>query len=130
VQAPEAFDINPIFYSGGEGYISQAMQARIMFIENKATGVACIGRASFSQTGTTIYYRGRKLQRSKQCIGGNHFDVESGEEYWISGPKKRGGDTLFGGSIKIDEDVRQEYWEEIRKRPARIKEHTIRCRGK
>jgi hypothetical protein len=44
--------------------------------------------------------------------------VETGEDYWISGPKRRGGDALYGGSapIEIDEDVREEYWRDIRAR--------------
>ena len=26
----------------------------------------------------------------------NFYDIESGEEYWISGPKKNGADGLYG----------------------------------
>jgi hypothetical protein len=39
----------------------------------------------------------------------NCFEESSGERYWISGPKKRGGDRLYGGKIDIDEDARVEY---------------------
>jgi hypothetical protein len=54
----------------------------------------------------------------------NYFDVDTGEDYWISGPKRRGGDALYGGAtpIEMDEDVREEYWREIRRRPGRVGE--------
>jgi len=50
--------------------------------------------------------------------------VETGEDYWISGPKHRGGDRLYGGStpIEIDQDVREEYWRSIRGQPERVHE--------
>jgi hypothetical protein len=45
--------------------------------------------------------------------------VESGDEYWISGPKKDASDRLYGERIpiEIDEDVREEYWSKTRKQP-------------
>ena len=48
----------------------------------------------------------------------NYIDVESGEEYWISGPKKNGGDALYATNMapEIDADVEEEYWTRIRKR--------------
>jgi hypothetical protein len=52
------------------------------------------------------------------------FCEETGERYWISGPKKRGGDALYATNIttKIDDDVREEYWTQIRNIPERVKE--------
>ena len=44
----------------------------------------------------------------------------TGVTYWISGPKKRGGDKLYGGVVEIDEDARIEYWTKIRGRPEAI----------
>ena len=51
----------------------------------------------------------------------NYFDTASGEQYWISGPKKDGSDRLYGEAVPvgIDEDVRAEYWTEIRGLPDR-----------
>ena len=45
--------------------------------------------------------------------------VDSGEEYWISGPRRDGADRLYGEStpVEIDADVREEYWTEIRRQP-------------
>jgi hypothetical protein len=68
----------------------------MVYIENKSAGnasipflvgVARIGRGTFSKTGSTIYYSGKSL-RSLNGLGfkANFYDIESGEEYWISGP--------------------------------------------
>jgi hypothetical protein len=52
----------------------------------------------------------------------NYYDVDTGEDYWISGSKRAGGDALYGGGtpIKIDEDVREEYWRDIRQQPDKV----------
>ena len=52
----------------------------------------------------------------------NYYETETGEEYWISGYKKDGSDRLYGERlpIYIDEDVRIEYWTEIRNLPAMV----------
>jgi hypothetical protein len=66
----------------------------------------------------TAYYRGRSLQRARGWgAQGNHFDVETGDEYWISGVKKSGEDRhRFGkGPVVIDDDAREEYERIIRR---------------
>ncbi|MEA2736137.1 MAG: hypothetical protein QOE14_2588, partial [Humisphaera sp.] len=82
------------------------MQSRIMYIECKSDGLsgpARIGRVTFSKTGKTLYYGGRKFQSLRgQGFKANYFDVDTGEAYWISGCKKRGGDRLYGGVTEID----------------------------
>ena len=97
-----------------------------MYIERKAgslEGAARIGRVTFSQTGKSLYYRGRTFQSLKgNGFKANYFEVETGEEYWISGCKRDGSDRLYGGKtppVKIDDDVREEYWTEIRREPAK-----------
>ena len=107
---------------------AKARAGRIMYIECKAgglTGEARIGRVTFSQTGRTLYYRGQKFQSLKGAgFKSNYYDVDTCEDYWISGPKREGGDALYGGStpIEIDEDVREEYWRDIRRQPKRSHE--------
>jgi hypothetical protein len=107
---------------------AKASAGRIMYIECKAgglTGPARIGRVAFSKTGRTLYYRGQTFQSLKGAgFKSNYYCVETGENYWISGPKRRGGDALYGGStpIEIDEDVRDEYWRDIRRQPGRVHE--------
>src|SRR4051794_14305920 len=82
---------------------AKAQAGRIMYIECKAGGLvgeARIGRVTFSQTGRTLYYRGQTFRSLKG--GGfksNYYCVETGEDYWISGPKRRGGDALYGGNL-------------------------------
>lgn len=98
------------------------------YIECKAgglTGDARIGRVTFSKTGRTLYYGGQTFQSLKGAgFKSNYYCVETGDDYWISGPKRRGGDALYGGStpIEIDEDVREEYWRDIRRQPERVHE--------
>ena len=42
----------------------------------------------------------------------NYFDTKTGDQYWISGPRKDGADRLYGERVpvEIDSDVREEYW--------------------
>ena len=102
------------------------VRTRIMYIERKAgslTGDARIGRVTFNKTGRTIFYRDQVFRR---IVGGgfksNYCDETTGEEYWISGAKKKGGDRLYGERLPIvvDDDVREEYWTSIRGMPERI----------
>jgi len=102
------------------------MKRRIMYIENKSGGLAGgdarIGRMKFSKTGSTIYYQGKSFRSLKGGYKANYFDVATGEEYWISGPKRNGKDRLYGERvpIQIDEDVRDEYWRDIRNQPEMV----------
>ncbi len=103
-----------------------------MYIECKAGGLigpARIGRVTFSQSGLTLYYGGRVFQRFRGYKA-NYFDQETVEEYWISGCKKKGDDTLYPGMVEIDEAVREEYWLAIRKRPDCVDMKSIRSEGK
>jgi hypothetical protein len=97
-------------------------KTRIMYMELKSDcgdcGPARIGRVAFSHTGRTLYYKDRSFRSSGgQGIAGNYYCVQTGEEYWISGPKRNGQDRHWAGSgsVEIDPDVADEYWKEIRK---------------
>lgn len=96
-----------------------------MYIECKSgelNGWGRIGRVGFSKTGRTLFYQGNSFQSLKGGYKANYFDLETGEHYWISGPKKSGGDRLYGApGVEIDEDVRQEYWTSIRIDPGSIR---------
>ena len=108
------------------------MRSRIMYIESKAEGLngpARIGRVTFNRTGRTLYYKGQSFQSLKgRGFKANYRDTETGDEYWISGPRRDGLDRLYGKSalvVEIDDDVREEYWTEIRKKPEqKTKVHT------
>lgn len=95
-----------------------------MYIEYKGDaleGDARIGRVTFSKTGKTVYYKDKAFQSLKGGYKANYYDVETEENYWISGPRKDGQDRLYGTgqSVNIDEDVREEYWNQIRQQPDR-----------
>jgi len=99
-----------------------AKKTRIMYIEDKSeslNGPARIGRVALSKSGRSLHYGGRVFQ----SLGGggglksNYIDVETGDEFWISGPRKDGRDRLYEGStrpVEIDPDVSHEYWADIR----------------
>lgn len=92
------------------------MQYRVMYIELKSgyndDGPAWIGRVAFSKSGQTIYFNDKALKKF-QGISGNFYDVETGEEYWVSGVKKDGKDRHWAGKgkIMIDRKVINEYLE-------------------
>ena len=110
---------------------TKAATGRIMYIECKAgslTGSARIGRVTFSKSGRTLYYRGLTFQSLKGAgFKSNYYCVETGDDYWISGPKRRGGDRMYGSvlPVEIDEDVRGEYWRDIRGQPERIDDDVV-----
>ena len=85
------------------------MKSRLMYVELKTgfadNGPAWIGLARFSKTGATVYFNGQAFRSLKGSgIGANYFDIETGDEYWISGIKKNGEDRHWagGGPILIE----------------------------
>ena len=93
---------------------------RIMYIEDKSAGLqgpARIGRVTFSKSGRSIHYRGRTFLKVGSGYKYNHIAEDSGDHFWISGPRKDGKDRLHPESslpVEIDDDVREEYWRLIR----------------
>jgi len=90
-------------------------RSRIMCFESKPDGLegpAVIGRVYFSKSGKTLYYRGLWFKSQKGAgFKANFLETETGEHYWISGPRKDRNDRLNGGNrdVRVDEDVREEY---------------------
>ena len=90
-------------------------RSRIMYIEDKSEGLngpARIGRVYFSKSRKSLYYQGRVFQTLKGSgFKANYFEVDSGDHFRISGPRKDQNDRLYGGfkGVEIDEDVREEY---------------------
>lgn len=96
--------------------LNRGDKTRIMYVELKTgwsgNGPASISRVTFSKTGKSVYYRGKRLQRSKgHGIQGNYFDVKTREDYWVSGVKRSWRDRHWAGSgqVHVDDDVREEY---------------------
>lgn len=95
------------------------MKNRLVYVELKSgysdNGPAWIGRAGASKSGATVYFNGQAFKSLKGSgMGANYFDVETGDEYWISGIKKNNQDRHWagGGKIEIDREVIQDYLKE------------------
>lgn len=86
----------------------------ILYIELKSgysdDGPAWIGKVKYSKTGQTIYFNNKGFHKYAG-ISGNYIDIETGEEYWISGVKKNGRDRHSAGSgrVMIDRKIVDEY---------------------
>lgn len=92
-----------------------------MYVECKSgandRGHAQICRVRRSKTGRTLYVGGLALQSCRgHGICGNYFDLNTGDEYWVSGPKKNGQDRHWagGGDVHVAADAADEYWRDIR----------------
>lgn len=109
-------------------------KSRIMYIEYKGEGIvgpARVGLVTFSKTGKTLHYGGRTFATlNGYGFKANYFDVETREEYWISGCKKNGADALYSTTVEVDEDVREEYWVVIRRKPELKETKSFSCPGK
>ena len=85
------------------------MIKELMYIELKTgysdDGPAWIGYVQTSKTRKTIYFNDHAFQKN---IGNyaNYMDIENGEEYWISGLKKKESNRHWAGHGKIMIDRR------------------------
>lgn len=75
-------------------------------------GPAWIGKVLLSKSGRLVYFSNKAFMRAN-AISGNHIDVETGDEYWISGIKKNGSNRHWtgNGKIVIDKKMVNEYLE-------------------
>ena len=95
-------------------------RSRIMYIELKSghsdNGPAWISRVRLSKSGRSVFFRGRELLNiGGSGVSGNFIDIETREEYWVSGPKKDRQDRHRAGTglVEIDPDVRDDYFKLI-----------------
>lgn len=98
------------------------MRTEIKYLELKSgfsgNGPAWIGLVSYSKSGKTVYFNGKAFQRiGSDRIQGNFYDIESGDEYWISGVKKDMTDRhkFGGGKIFVEKRILNEYLQIIGK---------------
>jgi len=96
----------------------KGIKERLVYVELKSglgdRGPAWIGKAEFSKTGRTVYFNGQAFQSlDGKGNGANYQDIETGQEYWISGVKKKGKDRHWAGSgtIMVDRLALPEYLE-------------------
>ena len=82
-----------------DGAVLKYVELKSGFADN---GPAWIGHVKASKSGRTIYFNGMALKRLRgQGIKGNHWNLETHDEYWVSGIKKDGQDRHWVGSGKI-----------------------------
>ena len=98
-----------------ETQLTRGLKRRLMYVENNDGEIdgahARVGWVSFSKTGKTVYYRDRELAKANG-VRGNFVDLATGDEYWVSGIKKRGSNAHWaesGISMLIDADATDEY---------------------
>ena len=105
-----------------------------MYMEYKGAdvvGPARIGRVTFTKTGKSVDYKGRRFTTLRgRGFKANYYDTQTREHYWISGCKKDGRDALYSTVVEIDEDVREEYWTQIRNKPEKKTVASFKCAGK
>lgn len=99
-----------------------------MYIEYKGgdlDGPGRIGWVELTRSRRAYRYQGKLLEK---VVGYkyNCIDAETGERYWVSGPKRNGEDKLYGGLVHIDEDAREEYWLKIRRLPQFLTKRSYR----
>lgn len=86
-----------------------------MFVQLKTgydidKGPAWISVVRFNRTWRTATWHGKTLRRWPGMFDANFYDVETEEEYWLSGPHRDGADTRCS-SIRptVDQEARDAY---------------------
>jgi riboflavin synthase alpha subunit len=96
------------------------MNENIKYIELKSgfsdNGPAWIGKIKYSKSKRVIYFYNKGFIKVNG-ISGNYIDMETNEEYWISGIKKNEKNRHWAGNGKIiiDKNIVNEYLEYIEK---------------
>jgi hypothetical protein len=91
------------------------MAERVMFVQLKTghstdKGPAWISRVRFNRSWKTAYWHGKTLRRGPGMFDANFYDVETREEYWLSGPHRDQADVRYSNiRPAIDDDVRETY---------------------
>lgn len=86
-----------------------------MFVQLKSghdidKGPAWISWVRFNRSWKTAYWHGRTLRRWPGMFDANFYDVETREQFWLSGPHRDRGDTRYSAVVPtVDDDVRDVY---------------------
>ncbi|MCP3870426.1 MAG: hypothetical protein GY703_20510 [Gammaproteobacteria bacterium] len=88
------------------------MSDNVRYIELKSgysdDGPAWIARVRFSKSKKSIYFNNMLLKSLKGSgIGANYYDLESGDQYWVSGVKKQEWNrhTYGKGDVMIEKSL-------------------------
>ncbi len=91
---------------------------KIMWIEPSHchSESARIGRVKVLEDGNVLQYREKIFyQLKKKNLEVNYYDANIKNKYWISECSQNGSDAIYVIKAEIDDDVREEYWLQIRK---------------
>ena len=76
---------------------------------NTDRGPAWVSWVRFSKTWQTAYWQDRTLARG-QDWDANFYDVDTGELFWLSGPKRDRSDGRYSNAQPtVDADVKEAY---------------------
>ena|SRR5438093_6741998 len=107
---------------------------RVMWIEYKGRGIvgpARIGWVEVKDRGKKLVYRDQSFRSLKgRGFKSNYYDIDSREEYWITGCRKDGRNALYSTEVEVDEDALEEYWIIIRNQPKKKDIKRFRTPGK
>jgi hypothetical protein len=105
-----------------------------MWIEYKGEGIvgpARIGWVEVKERGKKLIYRERSFRSLRgRGFKSNYYDVDTRQEYWITGCRKDGRNALYNTEVEVDEDALEEYWVGIRNEPDERKTKRFRASGK
>jgi hypothetical protein len=106
-----------------------------MWIEHKIgdglAGPARIGWVKISDKGRRLDYGSQRFRTlSGQGFKSNYYDIDTGDEYWISGCRKDGRDALYNTVAGVDEDALTEYWIGIWGQPENVNVRRFSALGK
>ena len=68
----------------------EVVMRRIMYVEckgQKLGGPGRIGWVEMTNSGRSFLYQGKQLLKTKSGYKYNCIEVETGDQYWVSGPK-------------------------------------------
>ncbi|MEU8078299.1 hypothetical protein AB0B31_22960 [Catellatospora citrea] len=105
------------------------MAERVMFIQlktghNTDRGPCWISVVRFSKSWRTAHWHDKTLRRWPGLADANFYDVETFEEYWLSGPHRDRADTRYSNvRPTIDDDARDAYEAFLRGAPLPGREH-------
>ena len=91
------------------------MAERVMFVQLKTAhdadrGPAWVSVVRFNRSWKTAYWHDKTLRRWPGMHDANFYDVETREEYWVSGPHRDQSDTRFSTvAPTIDPDAADAY---------------------
>jgi hypothetical protein len=93
----------------------RAVADRVMFVQlktghNTDKGPCWISVVRFNRSWKTAYWHGKTLRRWPGMFDANFHDIDTKEEYWVSGPHRDRADTRYSSiNPTVDDDAREAY---------------------